>query len=133
MIRAALPTTNLILLGYFDPYAPFVNDSTSPFYPIALASAQAIPLINSIIAGEAQAFGAKYVDLLPVFQGKELSDTYIQTGNVHPKPAGYQLIASAIEAVPEPSSLILVAVAVGCLPVIRRTVRQRGDRLTTAA
>ena len=124
-IRAALPSTNLILLGYFDPYAPFVNDPTSPLYPIALASAQAIPLINSIIAAEAQAFGAQYVDLFPVFQGKELSATYIQSGNVHPKPAGYQLIAAAIEAVPEPASILLVGVGVGLLPVVSRINRQR--------
>ena len=124
-IRQALPSTNLILLGYFDPYAPFVNDPTSPFYPIALASAQAIPLINSIIQGEAQAFGAKYVDLFSVFQGKELSDTYINTGNVHPKLEGYQFIASAIAGVPEPASILLVVVGVGLLPIVSRMNHQR--------
>lgn len=30
-IRTLLPTTNLILLNYFNPYALFATDPTNPF------------------------------------------------------------------------------------------------------
>ena len=85
-----------------------------------MASAQAIPLINSIIAAEAAAFGARYVDLYPIFQGIELTHTYIPTGNVHPTPEGYQFIAAAVEGVPEPASVILITLGLGLVPVVGR-------------
>ncbi len=127
-VHSLLPTTRLELLGYFDPYAPFAHDPTSPLYPIAVASAQVIPIINSLIQADAQAFGAYYVDTFPLFVGRELDDTYIATGNVHPTPAGYQLIATAVESVPEPTSLILVGMGCGVVTIVGRA--RHGGRAT---
>lgn len=42
-IRTLLPKTNLVLLGYFDPYAPFFNQPNSPFYATAQASTRRSP------------------------------------------------------------------------------------------
>ena len=119
-IRALLPTTNLILLNYFDPYAPFINypDHTSPLYQIAQVSALAIPAINQYIQADAAAFGASYVDLYHPFQGLELADTYIATGNVHPNAAGYALITAAI-SVPEPGSVVLLGVGLLAATIAR--------------
>ena len=121
-IHSLLPTTSLILLGYYDPYAPFANDPTSPFYPTAQATAQAVPLINSLIAADAQGVGAGYANLFPVFQGLELADTYIATGNVHPTLPGYQLIATSVESVPEPASVLMLA---GGLSLVAAGVHRR--------
>ena len=129
-IRSMLPTANLILLNYFDPYAPFVNDPTSPLYPIAQAAAVAIPAINAYIQADAAAFNAYDVDLFHLFQGKELADTYIITGNVHPTDAGYGLITAAVASVPEPGSIVLLGLGLGAVGVI---ARRRGDRVTAAA
>jgi lysophospholipase L1-like esterase len=115
-IRSLLPGTNLILLGYFDPYAPFFNDPSSPYYPVAQASALAIPAINQFIAADAASFNASFVNLQPLFQGNEFAYTYIQTGNVHPNLLGYQVIANAL--VPEPSTVVLLGI--GILPVAYR-------------
>ena len=131
-IHSMLPNAHLSILGYYDPYAPFVNDPTSPLYPIALATAQAVPTINGLLEADAKGVGASYVDLFPLFQGEELADTYIATGNVHPNNAGYDLIANAVASVPEPSSLVLVVIGAGLLPVVGAsgpTARRSGRRL----
>ena len=134
-IRRLLPATNLILLGYFDPYAPFANDPSSPLYAIAQASASAIPTLNSLIAADAAAFHAGFANLYTPFQGKELADTYVATGNVHPNAAGYALITRTLESVPEPSSLILVGIGAGLLPIAVRSdqsTRGRRNRATAS-
>lgn len=117
-IRTLLPGANLILLGYYDPYSPFANDSSSPYYAIAQASAQAIPAINQYIAADAAAFNGLFVDLQPLFHGHDLDYTYIATGNVHPNDLGYQVIANAFGSVPEPSTVILLGM--GLLPIAYR-------------
>ena len=50
------PRANLLVLGYYDPYAPFASDPASPFHALAQASGQAIPAINQYIAADTQAF-----------------------------------------------------------------------------
>ena len=124
-VRSLLPTARVDVLGYFDPYDPFAHDPTSPLYPIAVASAQ---VINSLIRADAQAFGASYVGTFPLFVGNELNDTHIANGNVHPTPAGYQLIATAVESIPEPTSFILVGLGCGGARIVSRA--RRGGRLT---
>lgn len=107
-IRTLLPSANLLLLGYYDPYAPFVNDPKSPFYGVAQASSLAIPAINQYLVADAAAFQASYVDLATPFRGHELEYTYIATGNVHPNSTGYLVIANSMAMVPEPSSVVLL-------------------------
>ena len=37
-LKAQVPGANLVLLGYYDPFAPFAHDLTSPLYPVAQVS-----------------------------------------------------------------------------------------------
>jgi lysophospholipase L1-like esterase len=113
-LRAQLPQTNLVLLGYHNPFA------ADPSSPIGQLAGPAIQALNALIAGEAAAFGARYVDTYTPFVGNELADTYIATGNVHPNDAGYALIVGQLEAVPEPSTLALVGIMFAGLLVHRR-------------
>lgn len=131
-LRTLLPSTNLILLNYFDPYAPFFNDPdhTSPLYQIAQVSAVALPILNDLIRADAAAFGASYVDLYRPFQGQELGLTYIATGNVHPNEGGYALITTAVASVPEPGSVILLTLGLGVAGVVGR--RRRDARPAAA-
>lgn len=124
-LRQALPQTPIVMMGYFDPFAPFRNDPASPLFPISQASAGAIPALNQIIAGLATQFNAHYIDTYSLFAGNELTETYVASGgNVHPTASGYALIAGAMQAVPEPASLVLVFMgAAGVLGVARRRVR----------
>ena len=62
------------------------------------------------------------VDLETPFVGQELALTSIGVGDVHPNQAGFAVIARqfAAAAVPEPSSLVLVAAGLGGVVMIRR-------------
>jgi lysophospholipase L1-like esterase len=108
-LRGLLPHTNILMMGYYNP---FNADPTSPMGQIA---DPAIKALNGVIAQEAVAFGAHYVDLYNPLKGHELADTFIANGNVHPNAAGYALIATQVEAVPEPSTLFLVAAGAAVL------------------
>jgi lysophospholipase L1-like esterase len=113
-LRTELPQANLLLLGYHNPFAA---DPTSPMGQLA---GPAIQSLNALIASEASAFGAHYVDTYTPFVGHELADTYIAEGNVHPNAAGYALIVGQMEAVPEPSTLALLGVMFAGLAYHRR-------------
>ncbi|MEO6809651.1 MAG: SGNH/GDSL hydrolase family protein [Isosphaeraceae bacterium] len=120
-LRQALPQTDIVMMGYLDPFAPFRNDPSSPLFPIAQASAGAIPALNQINAGLATQFNAHYIDTYSLFVGNELTDTSIADGgNVHPNAAGYALIAGAMQAVPEPASLALVLIGAMGVPGLAR-------------
>jgi len=127
-LRTLLPHATLALMRYYDPYAPFLTDPNSPFYPIAQAAHVAVPALNQVIAGEAAAFGGVYVDEYTPFVGHELDYTYIASGNEHPNLTGYAAITSQLVAatVPEPGPLSLAlsgAVALGLGRLARRRVR----------
>jgi lysophospholipase L1-like esterase len=113
-LKAQVPGANLVLLGYYDPFAPFAHDPTSPLYRVAQVSAPAIQGLDKVIATEASAFGARYIDLYTPFLGHELAYTDVANpaipGNVHPTPAGYAVIVTQL--VPEPPSLVMGATAV---------------------
>ena len=115
-IRAQLPNTDLVVMGYYNPYAAVPN---SPFAPLA---AQAIQGLDSVLKADAQASGARYVDTYTPFLGNEAAYTFIASSgtdyNVHPNDVGYQVIANQME-VPEPSTLVVLGAGVSGLMVIR--------------
>jgi lysophospholipase L1-like esterase len=113
-IRSELPSANLILPGYYNPYA------VDPTSPLAGLAGTAIQGLNSIIAKEALAFGGHYFDTYSAFVGHEAEYTYILSGNVHPNEIGYGVIAQRIEAVPEPATLSIFAVALAGYGLSRR-------------
>jgi len=134
-IRSLLPSADLALLGYFNP---FPADPASPAAPIFAAGGT--PL-NAIIQGLAARFNATYVDTFTPFVGNEARYTYqavqpagssvpdpfgglLPIGNVHPNALGYDVIATQLASatavvVPEPSSLALVLVGVSALGFVR--------------
>src|SRR5262249_30725110 len=119
-IRTALPHANLLLMGYHNPFA------VDPSSPLGQVAGPAIQALNTLIQGEASAFGGQYVDTYTPFVGHELQDTLIASSNVHPTEAGYALIVGQMEAapVPEPNTLALVGVLFAGLALIRRRSRR---------
>jgi lysophospholipase L1-like esterase len=117
-LRTELPNAQILLLGYHNPFA------ADPTSPIGQVAGPAIQALNTLIAGEASAFGAHYVDTYTPFVGHELQDTLIASGNVHPTAAGYALIVGQMEAadIPEPNTLALVGVLFAGLAINRRRV-----------
>ncbi len=105
-LHTLVPNAAVSVVGYYNPY-PAVPGS--PFTPIA---GPAIQLLNAVIAGEAAAFGDKYVDTYQAFLGKEGTLTHITDApagtNVHPTDAGYAVIANQIQPVPEPTTMALL-------------------------
>lgn len=121
-VRTLLPATDLILVGYFNPFAAVPN---SPFAPV---SGYAIEQINTRIAGLATQFNGRYVDIQPRFLGHEAEWSNITQDpigdNVHPNDAGYAQIAQAI-IVPTPAGAGMIG-AVGLCVLARR--RRRSER-----
>ena len=111
-IHALAPSAKVSLVGYYNPYPALPNN------PITPLAGPAIQFLNAVIAGEAKAFGASYIDTYSAFVGNEATLTHIldPDANVHPNDAGYALIANAIEtqSVPEPATVVMLgALAVG--------------------
>jgi lysophospholipase L1-like esterase len=119
-LKTLLPQANILMLGYHNPF------NADPNSPMGKVADPAIKALNTLIAAQAAAFGAKYVDTYTPFLGHELSYTYIASGNVHPNDAGYQLIANQmIQQVPEPSTALLFGAGLaGALGFGRRARRR---------
>lgn len=121
-LKALAPNASVSLVGYYNPY-PAVPGS-----PITPLAGPAIQLLNAVIAGQAAAFGAKYVDTYTPFLGREGELTHITDppagSNVHPNDAGYGVIATALHPVPEPSTVALVGL-LGAGLVGRSIARRR--------
>src|SRR6185312_3606463 len=102
-LRSQLPHADLVVMGYYNPYA------SVPSNPFAAFAAPAIQSLNSVLQADAKALCARYVDTYTPFQGHEAQYTYIASSgsqyNVHPNALGYAVIAGAMEPVPEPSTL----------------------------
>ena len=123
-IRQQLPTTNLLVLGYFNPFP------ANPTSPAASLFNTYGNQLNGIIRDLALSHGGTFIDTAPAFVGREAVLTYIAQmpagttvsdpaggslpiGNVHPNAAGYAAIANqvlAVSPVPEPSSVALLGV-----------------------
>lgn len=121
-LKTLLPNASLVMLGYHNP---FNADPTSAIGKIA---DPAVKALNALIAGEAAAFGARYVDTYTPFLGHELAYTYIASGNVHPNATGYAVIASQLETVPEPSTFLVVGAGLVGWLVLGRRLRSAGPR-----
>jgi lysophospholipase L1-like esterase len=120
-LKTLVPNASLVMLGYHNP---FNADPTSAIGKIA---DPAIKALNSLIAGEASAFGARYVDTYTPFLGHELAYTYIASGNVHPNAAGYAVIAAQVDAVPEPCTLLVFGAGLAGWFGLGRRSRHRGN------
>jgi lysophospholipase L1-like esterase len=121
-IHALAPSAAVSLVGYYNPF-PAV-----PGYPVTPLAGPAIQLLNAVIAGQAAAFGAKFVDTYTPFIGHEAQLTHITDNpagtNIHPNDAGYGVIANAINPVPEPSTIALFGLF-GAGVVGRSVLRRR--------
>ena len=99
-LKTLTPSADIALVGYYNPF-PGIPDS-----PILTVADPAIKLLNAVIAGQAAAFGVRYVDTYTPFLGHESE----YTNGVHPNDLGYQVIASAINPVPEPTTMAVLGV-----------------------
>ncbi len=128
-IRSLLPNTKISLLNLLNP---FPADPTNPAGALAAAAG---PMINGIIQNLANQYGAQYVDVATPFVGHEAAYTYesslphgstvggaypgsLPLGDVHPNALGYSVIAAAVTAVPEPSSLVLLGSGLASLSFV---------------
>ncbi|MDB5349666.1 MAG: hypothetical protein JWN86_913 [Planctomycetota bacterium] len=109
-LHALVPNAAVTVVGDYNPYAALPAGAS----PLVGLAGPAIQLLNAVIAGQASAFGAKYVDLYTPFIKHEGEYTYILAPppgtNVHPNEFGYGVIANAINPVPEPSTMALMGV-----------------------
>ena len=105
-LKTLAPEAKILLPGDHNPYAP-LGSSYALF-------GEAIKALDNVIAADAAAFGAKYVDLLTPFVGNELALTNIGSGDPHPNQAGYAVIAQQLDAaaVPEPSSVLVFSAGI---------------------
>ncbi len=133
-LRARFPTADIYALGYHNPYN---GDPSHPFYPLA---DPAVLGLNQVIAGVSSIpqFNAKYVDVYGAINPKEASLTFMTTWQtdpvnyVHLNDAGYRAVGDRLiqtaggpAAVPEPASVVLVAVG-GLVALAVRLRRGRG-------
>jgi lysophospholipase L1-like esterase len=134
------PLTNVTIIGYYDPYENL--PTSSPYYFLKTASPSLTTSLNSVLAQEAAAFGARYVDLYTPFSAQYGNyDSYVlanssldalppPTGytapfpNDHPTDLGYALIAQTLAA-PEPSPAWLFGLGVGGVAALTLRARRR--------
>ncbi len=121
-VHAFLPNAKVYALGEYNPFP------ANPNNPLSGIAGPAIQGLNATIQSVAKSWGAQYVDTYTPFVGHEADYTYMSptSGNVHPNALGYSVIASQIEAVPEPSTLAVMGLGFAALAV---QIRRRRNRL----
>lgn len=107
-LRTALPTANIIAVGYYDPFAIL------PGNPNPALTAGVIQQLNETIRNISQAVGARFVDTYTPFLGNEATLTNMLLDpsivpNVHPTGAGYSVIANQIIPAPGAGALVLLS------------------------
>ena len=124
-IRASLPNANIDLLSSYNPF------TAAPGSPFANLAGYAIPLLNQETAALAGEFHAHYIDLYhtPLTTDAANYTLILQNDDVHPYfDKGYAVIASAIESVPEPSSVVLLTLGTGTVGLASWSVASRRRR-----
>ncbi len=103
-VKGLLPSAHVVLLGEYNPFP------ATPSNPLNAVAAPAIQALNATVQGLAKQYNASYADTYTPFVGHEASLTHMVDipGDVHPNAKGYSAIASAVEAVPEPSVLAVL-------------------------
>lgn len=129
-VRTRFPNADIYALGYHNPYN---GDPTHPFHPVADPAVQGL---NQVIAGVSSVpqFDAKYVDVYHAIHPNEAGFTLMTTWQtdpvnyVHLNDSGYRAVGEELirtaggpEAVPEPATMVLVAVG-GLVLLVRRKV-----------
>ncbi len=118
------PEANIILPFYYNPFPAFAPEHG--FYNSILDG------FRPLVQADAAAFGATFVDLGPLFAGRELELTNIATGDVHPNQAGYSVIAGALtQAVPEPSVVLIIGI--GMLGLLGHGWQKRASKRRLSA
>lgn len=119
-VHSLLPNAKVFALGEFNPFPG------QPSNPLNAIAGPAIQGLNATIQSIAKTWSASYVDTYTPFVGHEAQYTYITGGgNVHPNALGYSVIASQIEAVPEPSTLAVMGLGFAAVAIHARRRRNR--------
>ncbi len=114
LIKALAPSAQITLVGAYNP-AVLMNGGGSPVLTIGSTSTL---LLDAVIAGQAAAFGANFVDTASLLKG----NPGFLNGE-HPSAAGYAAIASGFNTVPEPTTLALLGTLGLGLAARRRRAR----------
>jgi lysophospholipase L1-like esterase len=120
-IHALAPNAKVFTMGEYNPFPG------QPGNPLSAIAGPAIKGLNATIEALSAKFGTQYVDTYTPFVGHESAYTYIAAlpGDVHPNALGYSVIASQIEAVPEPSTIAVMGLGfIGLAATVRRRRRQ---------
>ncbi len=119
-LNTLAPEADVMVMGYYDPYALFVDhpelDPSPSGDGVALSaiSADIAPLLNDVLEAVAGEAGATFVPIADLFAGREAELTLITeldrgSPNIHPTQLGYQTIADALIAIPAPGTGAVLA------------------------
>jgi len=90
IIRQECPQSILKIPGYYSPYGAFPGSQEDRI------GRYAIPKLNRILQSLAKRYHAAFAQIYRPFIGSELSLTWIGEDDVHPRDAGYALIAQVV-------------------------------------